>query len=59
MDDYEPEGPVRLRQQAQGSVEPVASPQAAAPPAKKYLPMWAAILLIIGLIVFGWSLAQL
>ena len=52
MSDYEPEGPVRLRQPPTISVEPVA-------PKQKYLPVWAVLLLIAGLIVLGWSVAQL
>ena len=51
MSDYEPEGPVRLRKTAIAS-EPEK-------PAAKHLPAWAVILVIVGCIVFGWSLAQL
>lgn len=51
MSDYEPEGPVRLR-------SPAPAPEPEGQAAKKHPPAWAIILVIVGCIVLGWSLAQ-
>lgn len=51
MSDYEPEGPVRLRQPRP---EPV-PPQAEA----KYLPVWLVVVMIAGFIAFGFAISQL